>query len=184
MGRLAFGSLIAAVAMFLLGFLFYGSPLFNVARVDIPADTQLAVHAALQALPKTGFYAVPFAESGDAALVAAHAAGPIATIHLTKPGSPVMDPSIMIAGFLHMFVSAFLLGYILWAMRGRLGEFDGRMKLVALIAFATTVYFNIGKAVWWPGGWTFNLYVAVADFTMLLAAGFIIARWFMPRSAS
>jgi predicted heme/steroid binding protein len=69
-------------------------------------------------------------------------------------------------------------------MRGRLGEFDGRMKLVALIAFATTIYFNIGKAVWWPGGWTFNLYVAVADFVMLVAAGFIIARWFMPRSAS
>jgi hypothetical protein len=184
MGRLVIGSVAAAVAMFLLGFVFYGSPLFNSARVDVPAETQLAVHEALKALPQSGFYAIPFAEGGDPELVAAHEAGPIATVSLTKPGGPVMDPMVMVKGFLHMVASAFLIGYILWAMRGRLVDFGGRMKLIGMIAFAMTVYFNIGKAVWWPGGWTFNLYVAVADFVTLLAAGFVIARWFMPKAAS
>ena len=184
MGRLMLGSLVAAVAMFLLGFLAYGSPLFSSAHVAIPAETQLQVHEALKALPASGTYFVPFADGTDASLAAAHEAGPIATISLTKPGGPPMDPTVMVKGFLHMLVSAFLLGLVLWSLRDRVTGFQERLRLVVAIAFATTIYFNIGQAVWWPGGWTFRSYVAVADFVMLVAAGAIIARWFLPQRAS
>jgi hypothetical protein len=184
MGRLIIGSVVAAVVMFMLGFLAYGSPLFSAAHQRVPAETELAVHDALKALPRTGTYFVPFADGSNADLVAAHEAGPIASIHLTKPGGPAMDPAIMVRGFVHMIVSAFLLGLVLWLLRDRVTDFGGRIRLVAAIALATTIYFNVGQAIWWPGGWTFRSYVAVADFVTLLAAGAVLARWFLPRTAS
>ena len=72
MGKLVIGSLVAAVVMFLLGFVFY-EVLMNLGWSTAPEATQLAVQEALKALPHSGVYSIP--SEGSDALAAAAAAG-------------------------------------------------------------------------------------------------------------
>jgi hypothetical protein len=183
MGRLLIGSVVAAVAMFLLGFVFYATPLMNLAQADAPAETQLAVQEALKALPRSGTYFIPLSET-DQALMAAHQAGPTALIKVNMTGAPQMDPAVFAFGWLHMAVSALLLGLLLWAVRDRVSDFAGRMRLVVWVALVMAVFTRLGEPIWYRSDWANALYVGVADLLTIVVAGFVIARWFMPKAAS
>ena len=86
MGRLVIGSVVAAVAMFILGFIFYATPLMKLGQADAPVATQLAVQEALKMLPKSGTYFIPFSAT-DASIMAAHEAGPTAVVKVNMTGA-------------------------------------------------------------------------------------------------
>nr|ART36137.1 B293 [uncultured bacterium] len=180
MGRLLVGSLVAAAAMFVIGFLFYGTPMFSAAYRTAPLETQMTVQEALKALPASGTYFIPMGE--DEAAMAAHRAGPTAMIRVSLQGSEMMDPMVMVKGFIHMAVSAFLLGLLLYRVAPKIWDFGGRMAVVVLASLAVVVFARLGEPIWFGADWPFTLYVAVTDVISLVVAGFILAKWFLPRS--
>lgn len=180
MGRLLVGSLVAAVAMFLIGFVFFGTPLFSNAYKTAPFETQMAVQEALKALPASGTYFIPMGE--DEAAMAAHRAGPTAMLRVNLAGSEMMDPMVMVKGFVHMVVSAFLLGLLLLRVAPKIWNFGERMAVVVLASLAVVVFVRLGEPIWFGADWPFTLYVAVTDLISLVVAGFILAKWFLPKS--
>lgn len=180
MGRLLVGSFVAAVAMFLIGFVFFGTPLFSNAYKTAPFETQVAVQEALKALPASGTYFVPMGE--DEAAMAAHRAGPTAMLRVNLQGSEMMDPMAMVKGFVHMVVSAFLLGLLLLRVAPKIWNFGERMAVVVVASLAVVVFVRLGEPIWFGADWPFTLYVAVAEVISLIVAGFILAKWFLPKS--
>lgn len=179
MVRLLIGSAVAALAMFIIGFVFFATPLVEFAFTVASPDAQATLQQALKDnLPSTGTYAIPWPES--AAGQAAYQAGPIATIHYNSGGFAVADPQVMLWGYVHMLVSILLVGLALWAVRDRLTTRDSRTRLVLLFALAASIFMHLGKPIWYHHDWPFELYLGIADFVALAVGGWILARWFVP----
>ncbi len=178
MGKLVIGSLVAAVVMFLLGFVFYGL-LMHLGWSTAPEATQLAVQEALKALPGSGVYTIP-AEGSDA-LAAATAAGPVAQISYHAGGVKMVDPVIFAGGYVHMAVSVFLVGLLLWNLRDRVATFAERAQVVVAIAAIFSVYIHLAAPIWYHGDWRNALYLCLADTVIYVAGGLIVAKWFLPR---
>ena len=178
MRQLIVGSLAAALAMFMLGFVFYGTPVQNLGwRTATPA-TQSAIQQALKALPETGTYVIPSGETPEA--MAAYAAGPIAQIQYNGGGFAMMDPVSFAGGYVQMAVSVFLVGCVL--RTAVVSVFATRARLVLGIAATAVVYLHFAGPVWYHTDWRNALYVAVADFVILGTGGLILARWFVAPS--
>ncbi len=181
MGRLAIGALVAAVAMFLLGWVFYGTPLMQLGEKTASPEAQLQVQEALKTLPSSGTYYLPFSQN-DPALIAAGEAGPRALIKVNMEGGAPFDAMVMLKGFIHMAATAFLLGLLLWGVRDRLNELGERMTLVFWVAVISMIFARWGEPIWYATDWANALYVGAADFISLMVAGYILARWFVPRT--
>lgn len=182
MQKLVIGSVVAAVIMFILGFVFFGSPLFQFAHAEAPIETQTAVQSALKALPGDGTYFIPLGDTPEA--MAAHEAGPTAVVKYNSSGAPMMDPAVFVAGFGHMIVSALILGLVLWAVRDRVTDLGTRMRVILWLSLAMVVYTRLGEPIWYRTDWQNAIYVAIAEFISFVAAGYVLARWFVPAGAN
>src|SRR3546814_7784155 len=100
MTRFVIGCVAAAVAMFILVFILYGSPLSMLAYATASDAANASVQNALAAnLPKTGTYIVSWPNSAEGTVL--YGRGPVATIHYNTGGFSLADPSAMIGGFIH-----------------------------------------------------------------------------------
>ena len=128
MGRTVLGSLAAGFVMFILGWVFFGSPLYT--------------------------------------MLSGAAAGE--------------QPSVqtLVMGFV-------LFAIVSWALATLLSFVPAGARMQATIwAAATAMLFtNVGAPIWDGADWRMSIYAAVAGFVMLVAAGFVLIRWFAPASA-
>lgn len=184
MVRIVLGSILGGFAQFLVGFLFWGTPLSRLA-FNVAGETQnAAVQTALaQNLTQTGTgtYAVPWPGTPQGTVLFGQ--GPIATIHLNTAGFPVVDSGALIAGLILSIVTAFLIGLALHGVADRVTTFAERARLVVLFSAAAVLYLHIGQPIFNHYGWAYFLYLALADFIGLVVAGLVIARWFVPGPA-
>lgn len=176
MTRLLIGSLIGALAMFVLGFIFYG-PLIGLGFAQAPIETQIAVQTALKSLPGTGVYLIPFGNTP--AEIAAYQQGPIAQIYYTARGYPIPHVPTLVGGYVQMAVSVFLVGLLLWGVRDQVRDFASRARIVIGVAAIGSVYLNLSGPVWYHAPWHNALYVAAVNFLILMVGGLILARWFV-----
>lgn len=181
MGRVFIGSVVAAIIMYAIGFVFYATPLFGLAMETPAPILQIQVQDSLRQLPENGTYFIPFPT--DETLIAAHERGPRALLKLSKAGAPAMDPMILASGFVHFLLSAFLLGGLLFSLREKLMHFGPRMNLVFYVALIAPVFVRLSDPAWYGVGLKFALYTGFADFVLLMAAGAILSRWFIRRTA-
>lgn len=182
MGRAAIGAVAAAVAMFILGFIFYATPLQKVAVASATDAQAAAVQQAMAAnLPRTGTYFVP--DAATAAQSTMYSQGPVATIHYNSRGFAVAAPDVMIAGFIHMLIVAGLMAAGLLILSRRVTAFDEQWKLLALGVLGATIFMRLGAPIWYHQDWTWAIYSFVADSISLIAAGFVILK-LLPRQAS
>jgi hypothetical protein len=184
MSRVIVGSLIAAIAMFIIGFVFFASGLQRIATASLDDAPAAAVQQALAAnLPKTGTYFVPEAEASSAQTVM-FGQGPVATIHYNVGGFPSMDPTALFGGFILNFVVALLIGSALIGIDRRVPDFGSRAWLVGLFSVGAAAFMHLGMPLYFHQGWGHAIYLFIADALALIAGGLIIARWFLPRNMS
>ena len=179
-GRALIGAVAAAVAMFILGFLFFATPLNGIGTRSVPDAQAAAVQTALaQNLTETATYAVPSdATAGQTTL---YGQGPIATIHYNAKGFAIGDPSTMIAGFIHMLVVAILLALALYIVSGYVASFTERVKLLVLGTLGATIFMRLGEPIWFHHDWGHAIYLFIADTVSLIVAGLIILK-LLPRA--
>ncbi len=178
MGRLAIGALAAGAAMWLLGFVLYGL-LFDVGWSHAPEATQLAVQAALKALPGSGAYYIPVGETP--AMMGAFEKGPVAQVFYNASGYPAVDPTVFIAGYVQFAVVAAMIGWLLTGLG--MASFAARARVVCGMAAIAVVYIHIADPIWYHADWRNPLYKTVCDFIILSAGGLVMARWFVRRAA-
>lgn len=182
MVRVFIGAAVAAIAMFILGFIFFATPLAGIGAADVGNAEAAAVQQTLAAnLPKTGTYFVPNPETSEQTVM--YGQGPIATIHFNTSGFSAVNPSSLIGGLLLNFLVALLIGTALIGIDRRVPDFGSRARLVVLFAIGASAYSHLGEPIYYHHDWMHFIYLFVADAVVLAAAGLIIARWFLPVKA-
>jgi hypothetical protein len=181
--RVILGSVAAAIAMFVIGFIFFGPlGLTNLSTATVSDIQAAAVQQSLSAnLPRTGTYVVPSAES-SAAQTVMFGQGPIATIHYNTSGFAAMDPASLVQGLVFNFIIALLFGLALLGIEGRVADLRTRARTVSIVAVATVAFTHLGEPIYMHHDWPHFIYLFVADSLMLIAAGTILA-WFLPTRA-
>ena len=179
MKNLLIGSLLAAVAVFLWGFVFW-AVLAELNTVD--SDAELALQSALaQHVPETGTYVLPQMRDDEAEYTLRHETGPTAMIFVQKEGSAPMSPSTFGLGLLHEFIFALLIGALLRMTWASLPSYGGRVGFVILAGVAAAFWSELGDPIWWAHPWGFhvmNLLYAVGAWAI---TGLIMARFAAPR---
>jgi hypothetical protein len=183
MVRMIVGAALAAVAMFFIGFIFFGPLGLNHIATGSLGDTQAAaIQQSLAAnLPNTGTFVVPSPESSPPQTVM-YGQGPIATIHYNTAGFAAMDTKALGIGFLFDFIIALLIGFALLGIDARVPDFGSKARVAMVIAVAAAAYTHLSEPIYYHHDWPHFVYSFVADGLMLAAAGLILA-WFMSRAS-
>ena len=173
--RIALGSLAAAVALFVWGFVFWGI-LFQSAGVMLQATDEDAIQSAFtELLPESGVYFVPGRLDEDVdEFTRRHEAGPIATIFVQKEGEPVMSPSVMIIGFLHMLLSTALMALFLHHFGKGLQGIVARTGLVCAAGVIVTVFSQFSTPIWFLQPFAFYVTNAIYMIVAWAIAGVIL----------
>lgn len=178
LGRVVVGAAAAAVAMFVIGFIFFGTPLARLGTAGLDDAQAAAVQQAMAAnLPATGTYFVPSVDTP--AQTNMFSQGPIATIHYNIGGFAAMDSGALVAGLVLNFVVALLIGLALNLVAGRIADLASRVRLVVLFAVGAGIFAHLSRPIYYHHDWANAIYVFVADTVMLAVAGLILA-WFLP----
>jgi hypothetical protein len=180
--KLAIGAFAAAVAMFVTGFIFFATPIGQIAFSGANETQSAAVQAALAAnLPQTGTYMVPDPSTQSGTTL--YGQGPVATVHYNSKGFSLSDMSGIGYGFAQELIVCILLAGALSTLDRRIPDFASRAKIVVLLSVAASALSNLGNPIWWHHDWTYWTYNFVAESAMLSVAGLVIARWFLPVAA-
>lgn len=181
--RIVIGSIVGGLAQFIVGFLFWGTPLSRLVFTVVPDAQNAALQAALaQNLVATGSgtYHVPWPETAQGLTL--HGKGPVALIFYNPGGFPLMESSALIAGLVISVLSMLLLGLALRV--ARVDDFAARAKIVVLVALATAIYFILGQPVFnFYLPWGYWIYLAISLVAGFVAGGLVLARWFVPNPA-
>lgn len=179
MKKLFAGSLLAAVAIFIFGSIYWTSPIMGAGSRDI-ADDETAQALLKGTFPETGIYYVPGIDlySQDAERYnALHEAGPVAMINIIHdPGSP-MPPATFVAGFLHEWLVCFLIGLLLLKVAPALPGYGAKVGFVTLAGLTMALFVNVGAIIWWSMPAALQLADAVYNIGAWLLAGLVLARF-------
>lgn len=177
--RIIVGSLLAATATFLMGWLFFATPIASQGYRTASPDVVASVHDALKALPESGTYTIPY---GMTATDAAMAREGTAIVQINREGvDRMLDPQVFGLGFLHMLLSFLLIGLFLWTLRSALPTPVSRITPVLMLAAIAVVWTRLGQPIWFHTDWRNAIYLALTDFLSLAVGGVILA-FFIPRA--
>ncbi len=176
MGRAIIGAVAAAVAMFIIGFIFFASGLQNMVTGSLDDAPAAAVQQVLAAnVPDTGTYIVPAPEASSNQTVM-YGQGPVATIFYNTSGFPAMDSGALLGGFIQMLIVALLMAAALYLLSRHVASFAERVKILVLAVLAATIFMRLGEPIWYHHGWAHAIYLFVADTVSLTVAGLIILK--------
>jgi len=175
--RRLIGILLAAVAMFLWGFVFYGSGLLELHH-GVSAESEVLLADALRKqLPDSGYYMIPDPRNAPETLGERMKAGPFARIHLHAGGVAFGDPQVMARGFLHMLFTCVLLSLAMWLVARDSPEYMDRLKIGFLFGLAAAVFAHLGGPIWWHETWGQALKLTLYDCVAYTLAAAILAKF-------
>ena len=177
--RTVIGGLVAGIIIFVIGFIFWATPLGELAYSKADEAQNAAVQASLaqNLTPSgTGTYIVPAHNSAAGAVL--YARGPIATVHFNTRGYSPDDMSAILPGFIVAVIAGLLIAFGLAAVGGR--SFAELARLVICFSLGFTVWEYLGSPIFNHYGWGFWIYTFIAESVSLIVAGLVVARWFVP----
>ena len=183
-GRTLIGGLVAGLVLFVVGFIFWATPLAEFAYKTAGDQQGAAVQLALaQNLSEsgTGAYVIPNPTTQQGA--SNYTAGPIATVHFNTSGYSPEDMSMIVPGLLLALVSGLLLALGLSILAGN-RSFADRARLVVFVSLGFSIWTILGQPVFNHFGWGHWIYSFIAETTALVLAGLVIVRWFLPHPRS
>lgn len=181
MVRTLIGGLVAGVILFVVGFIFWATPLAQFAYKTAGEQQNIAVQSAMaQNLTETGTgaYVIPAPETQSGSIH--YGRGPIATVHYNTNGYSPDDMSMILPGFIMAVISGLLIALGLGAVAER--PFSDLSRLVIFFAIGITIWTILAQPVFNHFGWGYWIYSFIAETTGLVLAGLVIAKWFMPHA--
>ncbi|MBE7440461.1 MAG: hypothetical protein HS115_18570 [Spirochaetales bacterium] len=176
--RWIIGIFLSALAMFLWGFVFFGSGLFELHNpVQAESETQIA-DTLRKNLPRSGFYMIPDPGNDSARPFGERMqAGPFARIHFHAEGVAFEDPRVMGRGFLHMLLTCALFSLALRLLARDCPEYLDRLKIAAIFGLGAAVFAHLGGPIWWFETWGQALKLTAYDTVAYILAGAILAKF-------
>ena len=183
MKKFVLAPLLAALATFVFGFIYWGLPLHlaykSLGSVDDVSATALAIG---KMFPATGTYLLPSPLDGDDRMNELAARGPMVEVHLVKePFTNADMGKCMALGFLHMFVVSLLVAIVLCGLCQSFKCWTCRVKFCAMLGLLVATC-DLGNAIWWHHsvGWT--LAQSVYDFLIFVVIGLVLAKFVTPKA--
>jgi hypothetical protein len=177
--KVVLGSIVGAIAMFIVGFLFWATPLSRIGISSAGEAQSAAIQLSLaQNLPSTGYYLIPNPATSNGAVL--YGKGPTALVNFNTTGSSTSDPSAMIGRFVQEVIVSLLIALSLYVVAERVTDFASRARLVVGFSAAAVIMMTMSDPISMHGDWRYALYGLIADLAMLCASGLVIARWFLP----
>ena len=178
-GRALIGGIVAAVAIFILGFIFFATPISKLGTGTLDNAQAAAVQQSLASnVPSTGTYFVPSAETPEQSVM--YSQGPIATLHYNSVGYAAADPAALIGGFIHMLVVGLLMAVGLYTISLYVPSFGERVRLLVLGTLGAIIFARLGEPIWYHHDWSNAIYLFVAESLTLIAGGLIVLKM-LPR---
>lgn len=179
--RTILGGLVGGLALFAVGFIFWGTPLNNLAITSLDDAKSAAVQQALAThLTESGTGSYPIPWPVTSATTTLYGRGPVALVHFNTAGFPVMDSGALLAGLILAVISALIIAFALRITAPHVPLFVDRAKLIVAFAVAIPLYIHIGQPVFNHAPWPYFIYSFLCDALGFTAAGLVIARWFLP----
>jgi hypothetical protein len=181
MVRTLIGGLVGGLIIFIMGYIFWASPLGNIAYSHASDTQAAAVQTALaQNLTQngTGTYMIPDPRSREGASL--YTRGPVSTVNFNTGGFAPEDMSMLLPGFIMSVVAGLLIAFGLAAVGGGGRGFGNVARLVVLYTLGFTTWEYLATPIFMHYGWGFWIYSFVAESVSLILAGLVIARWFLP----
>ena len=183
-GRTLVGGIVAGIILFVVGFIFWATPLGGLAYKTAPDAQGAAVQLALaQNLTQTGTgaYIIPAHETAQGAVL--YGQGPVAVVHFNTSGYSPDDISMILPGLVMALVSGMLIALGLAVLAGN-RNFAERARLVIFLSVGITVWTILAQPIFNHFGWGFWVYSFFAETTALIIAGLVVARWFIPHTSA
>lgn len=183
MARLLLRGALGGLAMWLVGFIFWGTPLSLIALSKTDGPTTAAVQAALaQHLGPVGSGAYPIPWPGTPQGTQLYGQGPTAMVLFNTSGFANPDSASLIGGLVLAILCVLAAGFALRMVATGLA-FADRLKLVAIVAVAVTAYSDLGQPIFNHAPWGYFTYLWISDVASWIAAGAVLA-WALPRPAA
>ena len=169
------GIVVASIAVFLWGFLYWGAnPVPYMAWEQAP-DDRAAGQALLEHFPESGVYYLPGNGNPPELRAALYESGPTGFVIIDRNGRPEMDPSIMMQGFALNVLIICLLAGLLHVTASATPSWGERFRVTLLAGAVAVTLVDFGHAVWWLIPWPWVLAQAFYDFTAVALMGAILA---------
>lgn len=178
------GPLLAALAAFCFGFIWWGlSPLSYKGLSTVP-DVSGTALALGRMFPASGAYMLPSPLDGEARMKELSARGPMVEVHIHKePFGDADMGRVMAVGFLHMFVISVLLSFILCGLEKAFVRWTCRVKFCAAIGLLVATC-DLGYSIWWHHALSWTISQAGYDFLMYVVVGLVLAKFVTPKAAA
>ena len=180
MVRTFLGGLVGGVLMFFIGFIFWGTPLSEAAFSRAGDAESAAVQLAMaQNLSRsgTGTYIIPSPSTAQGTVL--YGRGPIATVHFNTSGFAANDMGMMLPGLIFALVSGLLMSFGIGAV-AKENSFAETARFAILFSLGVTIWTILAQPVFNNYGWPYWIYLFLSESVALIAAGLVIARWFVP----
>ncbi len=183
MKKLLLAPALAALALFVWGFLYWALPHYLPYKaLGTVADDSAAALALDKMFPASGVYLLPSPTLGQAKMEELSLRGPTVEVHITKePMTAAQQAKCMALGFLHMFVICLLLVIILSGLEKAFECWMCRVKFCAKLGLLVAAC-DLGYAIWWHHSVAWTLGQSIYDFTMYVIAGFVLAKFVTPKA--
>lgn len=175
MKKLIIGSLLAAVAMFMFGFVYWVVLEVPTTALKSAPDTSAAQAALKSAFDESGAYFVPGPDLPEDEFASLHEAGPRAFVHYNAEGAPAMSGLVLTNGFVHNWITCFLLGLLL--LRTNTPTYASRVAFLALAGFTAALFIDYGAVIWFYASREFQLVNLVSNAGSWVVAGLVLAWW-------
>lgn len=171
------GAIVASIAVFAWGFVFWWSQLPYRALNQINDANGAEVSSYLKAqFLHSGIYMFPSPSDDLNHLKKARETGSAMTVYVLANEDSLPLWAMALAGFLRTLLATLLIG---WALRialpGLSGRYSAKVGFVVLVAFAMIGYGESADPIWWYSPWAWNLVKALHDVVAWTIAGLVLS---------
>ena len=172
---------LAALAMFVFGFLYWGATTLPYRVVSSAGDDSATALALGKIFPATGTYLVPGVTTPEPQRAELFKRGPFAIVHFVKESMTEMDPVLLAQGYAHEFVLCFILAIMLGQAGPSFRCFTCRVKFSAMIGLVAATL-GLGNVIWWHHALSWELVQGLYNLVAFIVAGTVLAFFFTPKS--
>ncbi len=182
MKKFVLAPVLSALAMFVWGFIYWGTPhhLPYKALGTVPDEGATAA-AVGKLFPASGTYLLPSPLLGEDKMNELALRGPSVEVHIMKEGYGGAEMGkTMAVGFAHVLVISVLLTVMLCGLEKAFQGWTCRVKFCALLGLLVAVC-DLGNVVWWRHSLSWTLGQAFYDFMLYTIAGLVLAKFVTPK---
>ena len=178
--RTALGIVVATAVMYVWGFLYWGASSVPYQAWEQAPDDRAAGAALLQHFPESGVYYVPGNDHPAGERNALFEQGPTGFVILDRDGRPAFDTGVMAAGLVLNGIVVAVLAMLLQMTLPAAPRYVQRVRIVSWAGAAGVLLVNFGDVVWWAIPLDWVLAQAVYNFSAVVLAGAVLARFIRP----